>query len=524
MTPAGPICVQIGALGGQGGGVLAEWLTEAARLAGYAAQATSIPGVAQRTGATTYYFEIHPERHPSSAPVFSLFPDQDALDLMAALEPTEAGRALEAGLITKRTTVVTARKRIYSTAEKSVAGDGTIPSERVLETLGAAAGRLIALDMEPIAARSGGQANAVLLGAIAASGVLPLTADELDAAIAGRGIAVESNRAGFSAGIEAATAPAAAGAGPGLRYAPPPDGFEADVGALSASLWPLVGHALARLVDYQDEAYARLYLERLRAVIAIDFRSDAALTHEVAKRLAAWMSFEDVIRVAQLKTRPGRLKRIRAEVGVGAEDPFTLTDFLKPGPQEIAAVLPPFLGRLVARLPAPKFGTGPALRLPTARFWGYGLLKLLARLRPWRRYTYGWAEEQAAIERWLGAVGAAARVDGDLALAAARLAVWARGYGAVRRRGLARLDALFADWNRRLESDPAALAAEVEALLDAARNDPDGDLTPPVGTRGETDDEKRRVHVSARDRDHGAGQAGGPAARKAAADRQARAR
>jgi hypothetical protein len=40
--------------------VLTEWLVDIARHAGYAAQATSIPGVAQRTGATTYYIEVFP--------------------------------------------------------------------------------------------------------------------------------------------------------------------------------------------------------------------------------------------------------------------------------------------------------------------------------------------------------------------------------------------------------------------------------------------------------------------------------
>jgi len=56
-----PITILIAALGGEGGGVLAEWLVETALQAGYPAQSTSIPGVAQRTGATTYYVEIYPE-------------------------------------------------------------------------------------------------------------------------------------------------------------------------------------------------------------------------------------------------------------------------------------------------------------------------------------------------------------------------------------------------------------------------------------------------------------------------------
>ena len=56
MVADRPICILLGALGGQGGGVLADWLVEAAHHSGYPAQATSTPGVAQRTGATTYYF------------------------------------------------------------------------------------------------------------------------------------------------------------------------------------------------------------------------------------------------------------------------------------------------------------------------------------------------------------------------------------------------------------------------------------------------------------------------------------
>ena len=63
MTPASlqPITVLVTALGGEGGGVLAEWLVATAVRSGHAAQSTSIPGVAQRTGATTYYVEIFPQ-------------------------------------------------------------------------------------------------------------------------------------------------------------------------------------------------------------------------------------------------------------------------------------------------------------------------------------------------------------------------------------------------------------------------------------------------------------------------------
>ena len=60
MAGARPITVLIAALGGEGGGVLASWLNRSATAQGLFVQSTSIPGVAQRTGATTYYAEIVP--------------------------------------------------------------------------------------------------------------------------------------------------------------------------------------------------------------------------------------------------------------------------------------------------------------------------------------------------------------------------------------------------------------------------------------------------------------------------------
>ena len=54
------ITIAILAMGGEGGGVLADWIVDLAEHAGYLAQTTSVPGVAQRTGSTIYYLEIFP--------------------------------------------------------------------------------------------------------------------------------------------------------------------------------------------------------------------------------------------------------------------------------------------------------------------------------------------------------------------------------------------------------------------------------------------------------------------------------
>ena len=98
-----PVTMLIAALGGEGGGVLTDWIVAAAASLGLPVQSTSIPGVAQRTGATTYYIEIYPE--PWSAlggrrPVMALAPGIGDVDIVVASELLEAGRAVAGGFVT----------------------------------------------------------------------------------------------------------------------------------------------------------------------------------------------------------------------------------------------------------------------------------------------------------------------------------------------------------------------------------------------------------------------------------------
>lgn len=483
MTPDRPLTVLIGALGGQGGGVLADWLVEAAREAGYPAQGTSIPGVAQRTGATTYYFELFPQRDPASHPIFSLFPSAGDVDLVAAMEPTEAGRALDQGLVTANTTVISTALRVFSTAEKVIAGDGSIDPMPILQALRGAARRLIRLD----AVDTGGAAiNAVMLGAIAGSGSLPIEPDCYRDAIRHRGVAVEANLRAFETGYALARQDdTAAVAPPGAIFQPVPDAFRQALDQLPAALRPMVGHGLARLIDYQNTDYAQRYLDRLLPVIALDAEHGGEgnayrLSQEVARRLAAWMSYEDVIRVAQLKTRAGRLARIRDEVGAIGGEPLRVAEFLKPGPAEIRMILPPRLARLI-RDPAPGKPAGRSLRLPTTSAWGYAALRFLAGLRPWRPRSVGFAREQNAIDQWLAAVTTATAHDYGLACQVAELAVWARGYGQVRERGIECLDGLFTGWAENLQARPEATRSAVGEALKAARDNPDAGYRAVIG-------------------------------------------
>ena len=473
MAQKRPICVLLAALGGQGGGVLMTWLGKAARHAGFPAQSTSIPGVAQRTGATTYYFEVYPDRNPPSDPVFSLYPSAGDVDIAAALEPLEAGRMLERGFVSKRTVVITALERVYAISEKMVAGEGTADAAPVFAALGRAARHLIAFHAGEAAERVGAQANAVLFGALAGCGVLPFGDEDCRHAIRAAGKAVEANLAGFEAGLALAQKPSEAPLAPQMDHAPAPVGLKARIDSLPPSLRAIAGHGAARMVDYQNQRAARQYLSRLEQVVAVDSADkNYELSQKVAARLAARMSFEDVMRVAQLKTRPGRLARIRAEVGAQPGEPVRVRDYLKPGRAEIVGLLPAVLAWLV---PAAKPGVprkGLALRIPTSSPPGFALMKLLAALRVLRPFSVRNKAEQAAIARWLEAIIAAAPVHYRLACDTAELAVWARGYGEVRERGDGWLETTLNGWEDKLR-DPAGLAQQVARALEAARDDPD---------------------------------------------------
>jgi indolepyruvate ferredoxin oxidoreductase beta subunit len=164
-----PIAIAITAMGGQGGGVLADWIVSLAEAEGWVAQSTSVPGVAQRTGATIYYVEII--RAPAGAqPVLALMPVPGDVDVVIAAELMEAGRAMQRGLVSPdRTVLIASTHRSLSMLEKIKPGDGTADGAPVLDAGAALARRFLAADMQALAERHGSVISAALFGALAAS-------------------------------------------------------------------------------------------------------------------------------------------------------------------------------------------------------------------------------------------------------------------------------------------------------------------------------------------------------------------
>ena len=489
-TPSRPITILIAALGGEGGGVLTDWIVVAAGKANFMAQSTSIPGVAQRTGATTYYIEIVPvplRELAGRRPILALAPGIGDVDLVVASELMEAGRTIAGGFVTRdRTFMIASTSRCYLVAEKMAMGDGRYDQDRLLEAIIDNARDALLLDLEDLAKQSGAMINAVILGTIAGSGTLPIPVEAFEQAIRDGGKGVEANLRGFRAGLAAARAGAAAGGDK------PPDkrsrsstgsAIEREIAAMPAAARDVVAEGVRRLVAYQDAAYARRYLDRLAAICAADAQADAGgkLLRETARHLAVRMSYEDVIRVAEAKIDPARLARIEKNMGVKPGEPYSVVEFLKPGIAEICQILPVRLARAILTFSERRGWLASihwGMEINTTSVFGYLRFLMLAKFRRWRPKSYRFHEEQAAIDTWLGLIADAAKISPELALEVAECARLIKGYGDTHKRGTSNYRAIEARVIRPVLAGrlPARLGADALASARAAALlDPEGE-------------------------------------------------
>ncbi|MEM7445122.1 MAG: indolepyruvate oxidoreductase subunit beta family protein [Pseudomonadota bacterium] len=492
---AQPISILIAALGGEGGGVLTGWLVDAAMRSDLPVQSISTPGVAQRTGATTYYVEIYPQTNASldgKRPVLALYPSPGTVDIMVASELIEAGRALENGYVAPdRTILIAATHRIYAVAEKSAMADGRFDEDRVLRAAQELPQRAILMDLTRNPETRSLILNAVLLGAIAGSESLPIKTETFREAIQHAGKMVEANLTAFEYGVSLARG-AIRQAEPELEIAAPDHARSLDrlIGQAAQNFPPdtlkTVELGLERTADWHNLGYAKRYLKRLTTILDTEMRVGDSevfpLTKEVARRLALWMAYEDLIRVADLKTRAERFAKIREEVRAKPDEPVRTREFMKPGVEEVAAMLPGFLARpllrwaerrnLTVRLHIP-------MRLTSSGIFGFTLIWLLARMRRFRPMGYRYGQEQAAIEQWLDAVNRLADRSPELALEVARLPRLIKGYSDTHRRGTSNYRTIMDDLVAPLLADRSGDDEVAERLIADARKaalkDPDGD-------------------------------------------------
>ena len=440
-----PYTVLIAALGGEGGGVLTAWIVSAATECGLPVQSTSIPGVAQRTGATTYYVEVVPQPQSSEGrrPILALTPGIGDIDLYVSSELMEGARGVASGFVTpERTTVISSSSRFYAMDEKIAMGDGRVDQERLSKAITENARHAVLVDMDALAKQSGTIVSAVMLGTIAGRGELPIPTEAFEAAIKADGKAVEANLRGFRAGLAATRANAVTAQAPAdaSRSSSAPSNIaalEQRIAQAPSAAQEIMREGVRRLAAYQDLAYARLYLDRLDLIAAAG--ADGRLLRETARHLAVRMSFEDVIRVAQAKIDPARFTRIATELKLKPGEPYVLTEFLKPGIEEMCSVLPPWLARRIMATSAKRGWLDRlhwGMELNTTSISGYLRFRLLAGLRGFRPRSYRYRQEQVQIESWLALIGKAANRSVELAIEIAECARLIKGYGDTHKRGL----------------------------------------------------------------------------------------
>ncbi|WP_339669483.1 indolepyruvate oxidoreductase subunit beta family protein [Dasania marina] len=491
MSRDSTINMVIAALGGEGGGVLTNWVIDVADRENWLCQSTFLAGVAQRTGATIYYLEMFPRADipEGTQPVMSLFPAQGDIDIAIASEVAEAGRLVQRGFVTPdRTALIASDHRVYGITEKINLGDGTIDPETVQAIAGRYAREYIHFDMAELARQHNSVISSVMLGALAGAGVLPFAKASYVAVIEATGKAVKTNLAAFHASYEAASAggvqqfePEVSAVSPDvftvLKKAKTVEGGKllARLDDFPESCRETMYHALVKLVDYQDYDYARQFLLEMEAVRDLDNGfEDYALTRETARYLSLWMCFEDVPRVAQLKTRAARMEKVREEVKADPDQLIHITDFFRPRIEEFCGMLPASLGRrmqsskIVSALMS-RFTNGKKLRTNTVSV--FLVMRLLAGMRRWRRSSLAYSEEYALFSVWLQEVrNAATRGQFEQALELAECGRLIKGYGETRSRTSRQLKTILT----RVEQSSQTPAATVALWREAALADDDG--------------------------------------------------
>jgi indolepyruvate ferredoxin oxidoreductase beta subunit len=473
-----PISIAIVAMGGQGGGVLTGWLVKLAENLGWVAQSTSVPGVAQRTGATIYYVEMMQPANGRN-PVLAQMPTPGDVDIVLASEFMEAGRSILRGIVTKdRTTLIASNHRSLAISEKSAPGKGIADSSAVIDAIGVTARQQIIFNMDELAVRNGSVISAAMFGALAGSGALPFAREDYHAVIEEDGRGVAASLKTFDAAFERAASPdtpatqSVAPAAP-AQLPVPTTSADARLARLLAQLHntlPAAARSMAyaglqKVIDYQDARYGKEYLDILARVYATDeeLGGDArqyAFTMTAAKYVANAMAYDDVIRVADLKTRAARRARIEDEIGVGPQHILSTTEYMHPRMEEIAGMLPARFARWLKRRKGlyrwldRRVNKGRRVRTYSAG--PFLLLYALGGLRCIRRKSLRHAEEIAHRDEWLACATGMARRNYALGVEVLKCRRLIKGYSDTHARGLSKFDRVTREIQRIAHREDAA--------------------------------------------------------------------
>ncbi len=399
MSDYKTISILITALGGEGGGTLMNWILECARSQKLFVQGTSVPGVAQRTGSTSYYIEICDKNFDNEKePVLSLFPKPGRVDIVIASELLEAARVLERGYVNPdSTTLITSSSRIFTNLEKSHLSDGRFDQEKILNTCKKMSKNFICLDLNTMASDHSTIVSATMFGALAGSGVLPWKKSICEN-IFQDNIFGKNSLSGFNFAYEQVKV---------TSKNSTINKNNINNESLSSEFLNIINIGKERCADFQNSKYSELFLSRVEKILSIINKKDPkvlAVAENIVRRLALWMTYEDIPRVAQLKIKPDRFKKIKKEVNIKSNQILLIQDIFKPGINEIAAMLPARIGKwfiknkkIMSHLPF----IGKGMKINSLTISGFIILKFLSSFRYIRPVSLRYNEEQKNIDIWI---------------------------------------------------------------------------------------------------------------------------
>jgi indolepyruvate ferredoxin oxidoreductase beta subunit len=331
-----------------------------------------------------------------------------------------------------------------------------------------------------------------MLGVIAGCGVLPIAREHFEAAI-GHGIHSAASLRGFAAAFarcqthQAVLAMQADDDTLPAHATAPQAKYEAAMDAWPDTVRELAQLGFARLCDYQNHAYAMRYVQRLQQVLdaenAIDplHANGHAASREMARWLALWMAFDDIVRVADLKSRASRLQRVAQEVKRQPGELLRVYEHFKPGIPELAALLPAAIAHPLLRWDKQRVAQGReplalAIRIGTHTVMGMLALRLLASLKWLRPHGSRFAVEQLDIETWLGQVCQGLHEDWALGHEWAQCGRLIKGYGSTNERAKRNLQHILQQFGGTQATHSAIWRA------DAVRQTREAALTDEAGT------------------------------------------
>ncbi len=460
-TKIEPIKIAIIAVGGDGGGVLTQWIVKLAEKNNYWAQSTTIAGVAQRTGSTVYYIELVPLSSITIdgkiyTPILAQMPEQGKVDLLIATEILEAGRAIQRGFVSNETTMIFSTHRNLAIQEKETPGDGISNGEDIFEMTKKYAKTFYCGNFKLIAEKNHSVISASLLGAIAGSNCLPFDGKQFQEVIIDSGVGVKTSLNAFRESLDYVKLSNA----PHQSYQPgvakatfkdiPPTILSPILKQLVVKIeqdFPAVLHqtlfaGVTQVCEWQNKKWAIEYLNKVKKYVDIDssyIGTQYELSQNIARYLAIAMTYDDLVNVADLKTREDRWHEVYQQVEAKDKEVVQVIDYLHPGYDEVVGFLPKPIGRFLSTNKTCRRWFVKYLdkdrRMNTHKLVPFLMLYIIGGMRRYRMFTFRHDEEMDNINYWFKRIDTALKTNYDLAIQIAKTYRLKKGYGDTYARG-----------------------------------------------------------------------------------------